>query len=95
MKVFTSNLKQNALRLSILSWVLYAFYEAFSNAYSKFPLVPSTSFFGIELAEPSSIAAFLTLAMALFLTLLITTCPPLLLWAKLEDRYWPNTTKTL
>lgn len=90
MKIFTKKPAQNAVRIITFTWVMIALFVALHSAYEYLPVKPASSFLGFDLGEPNIIAGVMALVLSLVLTLIITIMPPLLLWAALEDKYWPN-----
>lgn len=90
MKIFTKNPIQNVVRTITVTWVMVALVVALHSAYELLPVKPASSFLGIDLGEPNILAGFISLVLALALTLVITITPALMLWAALEDKFWPN-----
>jgi hypothetical protein len=93
MKIFTKNPVQVAGRVMLFAWLSYVMFGICKFVYQAIPLEPSSIYMGFEI-NPSYYyyVSVMHIILTILFVLVITVCPALFIWARVEDKFWPADT---
>lgn len=90
MTFFTKSPIRNIWRLLLVAWLLYVAISMLFAIIGKLPIEPADKFFGFDLVEPSLFVGSAITFFAFVITAFIYVVPALILWAVVEDKFWPQ-----